>query len=113
MAEICVDAASWIALAWRAKFEATQTEASEGYAGNVVIARAHDQMTLRMGERWCFELRCFDVASLQFIYQTTGENAVGPSGIQLIMDASGVVRVHDDWLDSNGLGLGVIERRKG
>jgi CubicO group peptidase (beta-lactamase class C family) len=84
------------------------------YASRVVIVRKGTDLVLRLGDAGNglqlleSPLRCIDKATSTFVYQTSGENEVGPSGIRLVLENGVVVRVVDDWLNSSGPGLGEI-----
>lgn len=90
------------------------------YGCDVVIERSGDELVLRMGESWRFLLRCYDATphAPLFVYQTIGENAVGMSGIRLILGGDSKVHaVIDHWLNQDppgcesGTGVGVIRSR--
>lgn len=84
------------------------------YASRIVIERTGAALVLKLGNGangfplWELPLRCVDKASLTFIYDTRGENEVGPSALRLVQDNGALVRVVDDWLNSSGPGLGEI-----
>jgi CubicO group peptidase (beta-lactamase class C family) len=87
------------------------------YASRIVIERKGANLVLKLGNgtngfpRWEFPLRCIDEASLTFVYDTRGENEVGPSAIRLVQENGAIVRVTDEWLNSSGPGLGEIAAR--
>jgi CubicO group peptidase (beta-lactamase class C family) len=59
---------------------------------------------------WRFQLECIDAYTLTFVYETKGENEVGPSAIRLIWQDNAVIQIVDDWLNEQGEKLGVIDR---
>jgi CubicO group peptidase (beta-lactamase class C family) len=63
---------------------------------------------------WRFPLHCIvdSPSSSTFIYETKGENEVGLSAIKLTWQGNTIASIEDDWLNSQGKGLGVIERTK-
>jgi CubicO group peptidase (beta-lactamase class C family) len=88
------------------------------YASKIVIERkGADDVVLKLGNAgngsplWEFPLRCIDAATLTFVYDTRGENEVGPSAIRLVQENATVVKVIDDWLNGSGPGLGEIAAR--
>jgi CubicO group peptidase (beta-lactamase class C family) len=84
------------------------------YASRVVIERAATGLVLSLGDNgkgaplWQLPLRCIDKATLTFVYDTRGENEVGPSPIRLVLENGAIVRVVDAWLNGSGPGLGEI-----
>ena len=84
------------------------------YASRVVIERSGTDLVLKLGDAgqglplWALPLRCVDAATLTFIYQTRGENEVGPSAIRLVQENGVIVGVVDEWLNSSGPRLGEI-----
>jgi CubicO group peptidase (beta-lactamase class C family) len=98
------------------------------YGCDVVIEREGDDVFLSMGEQvngrpfWRFPIRCYDRYDsgsryFKFVYETTGENEVGTSGVELNAgDGFGVTSIHDEWLNQEpagsrqGSGVGVIYR---
>jgi CubicO group peptidase (beta-lactamase class C family) len=84
------------------------------YASSIVIERKGTDLVLKLGDAgqglplWEFPLRCIDKATLTFIYDTRGENEVGPSAIRLVQENGAIVRVVDEWLNSSGPRLGEI-----
>jgi len=51
---------------------------------------------------WELPLRCIDTATLTFLYDTRGENEVGPSAVRLVQEHGAIVRVVDEWLKAPG-----------
>ena len=84
------------------------------YASRIVIERTGTDLVLKLGDagrgRPLLEcpLRCIDKATSTFIYDTQGENEVGPSAIRLVQESGAIVRVVDDWLNGSGPRLGEI-----
>ena len=84
------------------------------YASRIVIERRGTDLVLKLGDggagRPLLEcpLRCVDKATSTFVYDTRGENEVGPSAIRLVQEHGAIVRVVDDWLNSSGPRLGEI-----
>jgi CubicO group peptidase (beta-lactamase class C family) len=84
------------------------------YASRVVIERNGTDLVLKLGDagsgRPLLErpLRCIDTATLTFLYDTRGENEVGPSAIRLVHENGAIASVVDDWLNSSGPRLGEI-----
>jgi CubicO group peptidase (beta-lactamase class C family) len=87
------------------------------YASRIVIERTGANLVLKLGNGtngfplWELPLRCIDNATLTFVYDTRGENEVGPSAIRLVQENGAIVRVVDAWLNSSGPGLGEIAVR--
>lgn len=87
------------------------------YASKIVIERkGASDLVLKLGNGrngfplWELPLRCIDAATLTFVYETRGENELGPSAIQLVQENGIVVKVIDEWLNGSGPGLGQIAR---
>ncbi len=95
------------------------------YGCDIVIEREGDDVFLSMGEQvngrpfWRFPIRCYDSGSryFKFVYETTGENEVGTSGIGLDAgDGLEVTSIHDEWLNQEpagsreGSGVGKLYR---
>jgi len=87
------------------------------YASKIVIERkSASELVLKLGNArngfplWELPLRCIDAATLTFVYDTRGENELGPSAIQLVQENGIVVKVIDEWLNGSGPGLGQIAR---
>jgi CubicO group peptidase (beta-lactamase class C family) len=84
------------------------------YASRIVIERKGADLVLKLGDSgkglslWELPLRCIDKATLTFVYDTRGENEVGPSAIRLVQENGAIVRVVDEWLNSSGPRLGEI-----
>jgi hypothetical protein len=84
------------------------------YASGIVIERNGSDLVLKLGDAgkglplWESPLRCIDKATLTFVYDTRGENEVGPSPIRLVQENGAIVRIVDEWLNSSGPGLGEI-----
>ena len=84
------------------------------YASRIVIERTGTDLVLKLGDagrgRPLLEcpLRRIDKATSTFIYDTQGENEVGPSAIRLVQESGAIVRVVDDWLNGSGPRLGEI-----
>ena len=98
---------------------------SKYYGCDVAVERRGDDVFLTMGESWRFPLRFLGKTGdeLLFVYETTGENAVGISPVRLRPGAGRTFDVlTDDWLDQvppteredgpepRGTGVGVIKR---
>jgi CubicO group peptidase (beta-lactamase class C family) len=89
------------------------------YASEIVIERkGTNDLVVKLGKAangfplWEFPLRCIDTATLTFVYDTRGENEVGPSAIRLVQENGTVVKVIDEWLNGSGRGLGEIAARR-
>jgi CubicO group peptidase (beta-lactamase class C family) len=88
---------------------------SRYYAGKVAIVRAGAGLAIRLGNAGNggmplveFPLRCVDKTKLLFVYETSGENEIGPSLLQLVQKDGLIVEVLDAWLNGSGPGLGRI-----
>ncbi len=88
------------------------------YGSNVIVEReTSNTLVLKLGNAtkggplWELPLRCIDADRLTFVYETRGENEVGPSSIQLVPQNGTIVTIINEWLNSSGPGLGEIAAR--
>lgn len=87
---------------------------SDYYGCDITIERKREEAWLTIGE-WRFPLRCFDghPDAPIFVYDTIGENEVGPSPLFLKVADAKFRTLVDEWLNQEPpSGVGVIQNRR-